>query len=53
MATRVGHLPPVSAVFAALLGYNPVQHLLESVGGADQLPATTSAALTGRHFFPT
>src|SRR5205823_9527985 len=28
VATRVSHLPPVSTVFAALLGYNPVQHLL-------------------------
>src|SRR5262249_142394 len=27
VASRVSHLPPVSTVFAALLGYNPVQHL--------------------------
>ena len=32
VATKVGHLPPVSTVFAALLGYNPVQHLLKPSG---------------------
>ena len=26
--TRVSHLPPVSTLFAAFLGYNPVQHLI-------------------------
>ena len=28
VATQVSHLPPVSTLFAALLGYNPVQNLL-------------------------
>ena len=28
VATRVANLPPVSTLFAALLGYNPVAHLL-------------------------
>ena len=32
VATQVSHLPPVSTVFAALLGYNPVQHLLGRPG---------------------
>ena len=27
-AERVAHLPPVSILFAAFLGYNPLQHLL-------------------------
>ena len=27
-ATRVAHLPPVASLFAAFLGYNPMQHLL-------------------------
>ena len=53
MATQVSHLPPVSTVFAALLGYNPVQHLLESSGVLARLPARNVAMLTGRHFFPT
>jgi MFS family permease len=53
VATKVGHLPPVSTVFAALLGYNPVQHLLKPSGVLSRLPAHNVAALTGRHFFPT
>ena len=28
VASRVAHLPPVSTLFAAFLGYNPMQHLL-------------------------
>jgi hypothetical protein len=40
-------------VFAALLGYNPVQHLLKPSGVLSRLPAHNVAALTGRHFFPT
>ncbi len=52
VATQVSHLPPVSTVFAALLGYNPVQHLLKSSGVLSRLPAHNVAALTGRHFFP-
>jgi hypothetical protein len=28
VATHVSHLPPVSTMFAALLGYNPIQNLL-------------------------
>ena len=53
VATKVGHLPPVSTVFAALLGYNPVQHLLKPSGVLSRLPAHNVAALTGNHFFPT
>jgi len=52
VAVQVSHLPPVSTVFAALLGYNPVQHLLKSSGVLSTLPAHNVAALTGRHFFP-
>jgi hypothetical protein len=48
----VSHLPPVSTLFAAFLGYNPVQHL---VGPAvlSHLTAAQQATLTGRSFFPT
>ena len=53
VATKVGHLPPVSTVFAALLGFNPVQHLLKPSGVLARLPARNVAALTGKHFFPT
>ena len=49
-AARVAALPPVSVLFAALLGYNPVQTLLGSA--ISKLPASHAAYLTGRSFFP-
>ena len=52
VATQVGHLPPVSTMFAALLGYNPVQNLLAPYGVLAKLPAHNVAVLTGRQFFP-
>jgi MFS family permease len=51
VATRVAHLPPVSTLFAALLGYNPIQHLLGPTALA-HLPAGRAALLEGRSFFP-
>ena len=50
-ATQVSHLPPVSVIFAAFLGYNPVQSLL----GPDVLAHVShanAATLQGRSFFP-
>jgi MFS family permease len=52
VANHVSHLPPVSTVFAALLGYNPVQHLLQPSGVLATLPHRSVAILTGTHFFP-
>jgi hypothetical protein len=49
-AAKVAGLPPVSVMFAALLGYNPVQTLLGPVLG--HLPASHAAYLAGRSFFP-
>ena len=49
-AARVAALPPVSVMFAALLGYNPVQTLLGPA--ISHLPASHAAYLTGRSFFP-
>jgi MFS family permease len=49
-AARVAALPPVSIMFAALLGYNPVQTLLGSA--VTKLPAKNAAYLTGHTFFP-
>jgi MFS family permease len=51
LASRLAHLPPVSSLFAAFLGYNPIQKLL---GPAllHHLPAAQAATLTGRSFFP-
>jgi len=50
-ATRISHLPPVASLFAAFLGYNPMEHLLGPHVLAT-LPHAQAAALTGRAFFP-
>ncbi len=50
-ATRVSQLPPVSTLFAAFLGYNPIQHLV-GAHVLSQLPAAQQSVLTGRSFFP-
>jgi MFS family permease len=50
-AAHAGHAPPVSVLFAAFLGYNPIQHL----AGAHVLAAMSAhsrAIVTGRTFFP-
>ena len=52
VATHVSHLPPVSTMFAALLGYNPIQNLLAPSHVLSHLPARNVAVLTGRQFFP-
>jgi hypothetical protein len=50
-AQHVAHLPPVSILFAAFLGYNPMQHLIGATA-LHHLPAHSQALLTGRSFFP-
>ncbi len=52
IAVQVSHLPPVSTMFAALLGYNPVKNLLAPSGVLSRLPAHNVAVLTGDQFFP-
>ncbi len=52
IAHQIGTLPPVSSLFAAVLGVNPVQHLLAARGVLARLPAASQRALTGRAFFP-
>ena len=49
--TRSPALPPVSVLFASLLGYNPVQSLLGD-HTLSQLPPTDASYLTGHTFFP-
>jgi MFS family permease len=51
-AAQIAQLPPVGSVFAAFLGYNPIQTLLGPTGVLDHLPASDVAALTGNQFFP-
>ncbi|SEG74780.1 Predicted arabinose efflux permease, MFS family [Actinacidiphila yanglinensis] len=50
-AHQIANLPPVGTLFAAFLGYNPIQQLL----GPDllgKLPKANARTLTGREFFP-
>ncbi len=49
-ATQAAHLPPVSTLFAAFLGYNPVQHLVGPAALA-HLSVAQRAALNNRNFF--
>ena len=51
VAERVAHLSPVSTLFAAFLGYDPVQHLI-GAHALSQLPLSQQHVLTGRNFFP-
>jgi MFS family permease len=50
-ALVAAHLPPVSTLFAAFLGYSPISHLVGPAVLA-HLPARQAAVLTGRRFFP-
>ena len=52
VAHQVGALPPVASLFAAILGVNPIQHLLAPSGALSSLPAANQQTLTGRTFFP-
>jgi MFS family permease len=52
VAAHIANLPPVSTLFSALLGYNPVQAMLAPSGTLAKLPAHNAAILTGRQFFP-
>jgi MFS family permease len=54
-ATSISKLPPVSSLFAAFLGYNPMQTLLASGGVLHHLQLAHPAQahiLLGRSFFP-
>jgi MFS family permease len=50
-AHRAAKLPPISVLFAAFLGYNPIQHLLGPHALAG-LTGHSRALLAGRSFFP-
>ena len=52
VAAQVSSLPPVSSLFAAVLGVNPVQHLLATNGVLSSLSSANQQVLTGREFFP-
>jgi MFS family permease len=52
VAHQIGSLPPVSSLFAAVLGVNPVAHLLGSTHVLAALPTAHREVLTGHQFFP-
>jgi hypothetical protein len=52
IARQIAHLPPVSTLFAAFLGINPVGHLLQPSGILGRLPQHNAQTLTGKQFFP-
>ncbi len=52
IAHHVGALPPVSSLFAAVLGVNPLRHLLAPSGTLSRLTIAHQQTLTGRKFFP-
>jgi MFS family permease len=50
-AVSISHLPPVSTLFAAFLGYNPAGHLIGH-HILSQLTPAQRATITGDRFFP-
>jgi MFS family permease len=51
VAGRVAHAPPISILFAAFLGYNPIQQLV-GPHALSALSTHAQAVLTGPTFFP-
>jgi MFS family permease len=51
VAANVANLPPVGTLFAAFLGYNPMQKILGPQVLA-QLPPGNTATVVGKQFFP-
>ncbi|MGN6330194.1 MAG: MFS transporter [Motilibacteraceae bacterium] len=52
VASEIGNLPPVGSLFAAFLGFNPIESLLGPTGVLGQLPQQNASVLTGKEFFP-
>jgi hypothetical protein len=52
VAHHAATLPPVSTVFSAFLGVNPIETLLNPSGTLARLPAHNRSVLTGKEFFP-
>ncbi|HTW82494.1 MAG TPA: MFS transporter [Candidatus Sulfotelmatobacter sp.] len=52
VAQHVAALPPVSSLFAALLGVNPVEQLLAPSGTLRTLSSAHVRIVTGKTFFP-
>jgi len=52
VAHAIAALPPVSSLFAAFLGANPMEQLLGPSGALAALPIANQRVLTGPTFFP-
>ncbi len=52
VAATVAQTPPVGSLFAAFLGYNPIQSLLAPTGVLQHLSHANIVTLTGKQFFP-
>jgi MFS family permease len=52
VAHQLASLPPVSSLFGALLGINPLEHLLSTHGALHFLSEAGRRTLTGRAYFP-
>jgi hypothetical protein len=50
-AAQIAHVPPTSALFAAFLGYNPIQTLVPAAA-LHSLSGAAQATLLGHSFFP-
>jgi MFS family permease len=51
-ARVVASEPPIGSLFSAFLGLNPIKELLGPTGVLQKLPASQTAYLTSRSFFP-
>ncbi|HVA61660.1 MAG TPA: MFS transporter [Mycobacteriales bacterium] len=52
LAHDIAAVPPVSSLFAAVLGVNPLRHLLTARHELSKLPKANQQLVTGRSFFP-
>ncbi|RNI21388.1 MFS transporter [Flexivirga caeni] len=52
VADQIAGLPPVGSMFAAFLGFNPIESLLGPTGVLAKIPAGNAQTLTGKEFFP-
>ena len=52
VAASIANAPPVGSLFAAFLGYNPIQTMLGPAGVLDRLSPADATTLTGHEFFP-
>jgi MFS family permease len=52
VANQVAATPPVGSLFAAFLGYNPIESILGPTGVLKSLSSSNAAALTGKTSFP-